>query len=146
MNTGVGIALFICLVIIAIVGVAFKCNTDCDIGYLKTKVEYLDIFYHSMDKRWGDMYDIIKMQQEEIKKLRGMIELKEEKKCCCGNCKFYHKLNNQDSVCLNVHVNNRHKSETTLYADNRSVSYGTIKGVKPNECCEYYEPKEASDE
>lgn len=135
MSAGVGIALFICLVLIAFVSAAFKCNTNYNLEYLKTKVDYLD-------KRWGDMYDIIKKQQEEIKELRRMIEPKEEKKPCCGNCKFYHKLNNQDSVCLNVHVNNRHKTETTLYADNRSVSYGTIKGVKPNECCEYYEPKE----
>lgn len=146
MNAGVGIGLFICLVIIVIVGVALKCNTDSDIEYLKTMVDYFNKFYHSLDKRWNDMFDIMKGQQEEIKELRRMIEPKDEKKCCCSNCKFYHKLNNQDSVCLNVHVNNRHKTETTLYADNRSVSYGTIKGVKPNECCEYYKPMEESDE
>lgn len=145
MNVGVGIGLFICIVLIAFVSAVFKYDTDRDTEYLKSQVIQLDIFYHSLDKRWGDMYDIIKKQQDEIKILKGMIE-PEKKKCCCGNCRFYHELNNKDFVCLNVHVNNRHKTETTLYADNRSVSYGTIKGVKPNECCEYYEPKEASDD
>ena len=146
MDACVGIGLFICLVILVIVGVAFKINTDCDTECLKSKVEYLNILYHSIDKRWGDMYDIVKLQQEEIKKLRQMIEPKEEKKCCCGNCKFFYELNDQDSACLNVNVNNRHNTETTLYADNRSISCGTIKRVKPNECCEWYEPKEKSNE
>lgn len=146
MNAGVGIGLFICIVILVIVGVAFKINTDYDIGYLKTKVEYMNMLYHNLDKRWGDMYDIVKLQQEEIKKLRRMIEPKEEKKCCCGNCRFYYELNNLDSACLNVNVNNKHKGSSTIYADNRSISCGTIKGVKPNECCEYYKPMEVSDE
>lgn len=125
MDTCVGIALFICLVIIVIVGVAFKFNTDYDIGYLKTKVEYFNILYHSLDKRWGDMYDVIKGQQEEIKELRRMIEPKDEKKCCCGNCRFYYELNNQSSACLNV--NNYRKSNPTVYADGRSITWGNNK-------------------
>lgn len=146
MNAGVGIGLFICIVILVIVGVAFKINTDCDTECLKSKVEYLNILYHSLDKRWGDIYDIVKLQQEEIKKLRQMIEPKEEKKCCCGNCKFFYELNDQYSACLNVNINNKHKSDSTFYADNRSISCGTIKRVEPSECCKWYEPKGASDE
>lgn len=146
MDACVGIALFICIVIIVIVGVGFKINTDCDMEHLKTKVEYMNILYHNLDKRWGDIYDIIKMQQEEIKKLRGMIELKEEKKCCCSNCRFFYELNNQSSACLNVNVNNKNKGSSTVYADGKSITWGTIKCVKPNECCEYYEPKEESDD
>lgn len=150
MNAGVGVGLFMCLVIIVIVGVAFKCNTDCDIEYLKTKVDYLDIFYHSMDKRWSDMFDVIKGQQEEIKELKRMIEppdlVKDETKPCCGNCRFYWELNNLDSACLNVHVNNKHKGDSIIYAENRPITFGTIKRVKPNDYCEYYEPMEASDE
>lgn len=152
MNAGVGIGLFICIVIIVIVGAAFKYYTDDRIESLDIKVNQLDIFYsslnksyHSLDERWSYVFDVIKGQQEEINILKEMIE-PEKKKCCCGNCRFYHELNNQDSVCLNVNVNNCHKSETTLYADNRSVSCGTIKRVKPNDSCEYYEPKEESDE
>lgn len=140
------IALFICLVIIVIVGVGFKINTDCDVEQLKSKVEYLNILYHNLDKRWGDMYDIVKLQQEEIKELRRMIEPKAEKKCCCGNCKFYYELNDQDSACLNVHVNNKHKGDSIIYAENRPITFGTIKRVKPSDCCKWYEPKEASDE
>ena len=146
MDACVGIGVFICLVILVIVGVAFKINTDYNIECLKSKVEYLNILYHSLDKRWGDIYDIVKLQQEEIKKLRQMIEPKEEKKCCCGNCKFFYELNDQYSACLNVNVNNKHKGDSTLYADNRSISCGTIKRVEPSECCKWYEPKEASDE
>lgn len=146
MDACVGIALFICLVIIVIVGVGFKINTDCDIECLKSKVEYLNILYHSMDKRWGDMYDIVKLQQEEIKKLRGMIEPESfMKKCCCGNCRFYYALNNQSSVCLNIN-NNHPKRDSTVYADGKSITWGTIKCVEPNECCKWYEPKETSDE
>lgn len=146
MNAGVGIALFICLVIIVIVGVAVKYDTECNIESLKTKADYLEVFYHSLDKRWGDMFDVIKGQQEEIKELRRMIEPKDEKKPCCGNCRFYHELNNLDSACLNVNVNNKHKGDSTIYADGRSITWGTIKCVKPNNCCEYYEPMEESDE
>lgn len=142
MNAGVGIGLFICLVIIVIVGVAFKINTDCDIEYLKTKVTYLDIFYHNLDKRWDNVYDVIKLQQEEIKILKEIIEQSEENKKCCRNCRFYYELNNQSSACLNVNVNNKHKGDSTIYAENRPISFGTIKCVKPNDCCEYYEPKE----
>jgi len=140
------IGLFICLVIIVIVGVGFKINTDCDIECLKSKVEYLNILYHSMDKRWGDMYDIVKLQQEEIKKLRGMIEPKEEKKCCCSNCRFYYELNDQSSACLNVNVNNKLKGGSTIYSDNKPITWGTIKLVEPGGICEYYEPKEDLDE
>lgn len=146
MNAGVGIALFICLVIIVIVRAAFKCNTDYDIGYLKTKVEYMNMLYHNLDKRWGDMYDIIKGQQEEIKELRRMIEPKDEEKPCCGNCRFYYELNNQSSACLNVHNNMQHKTDSTVYADGRSISWGTIKCVKPGDCCKYYRQREALDE
>ena len=146
MNADVGIGLFICIVVIVIFDIAEKYYTDRKIEYLKDKVDYFNVLYHSLDKRWGDMYDIIKKQQEEIKILKGMIEPKHEKKCCCGNCRFHYELNNQSLMCLNVHVNNRHKSETTIYADNRSISCGTIKCVKPNECCEYYEPVEVSNE
>lgn len=145
MIAGVVVGLLCISVILIVISVAgFKCKTDNEIDYLKNKVEYLGVLYHSIDKRWCDMFDVMKGQQEEIKELKRMIEPKEEKKCCCSNCRFYYELNNQYSVCLNVHVNKCHKSETTLYADNRSVSCGTIKIVKPNECCEYYEPKEAS--
>ena len=146
MDACVGIALFICLVIIVIVGVGFKINTDCDMEQLKSKVEYMNILYHNLDKRWGDMFDIIKGQQEEIKKLRGMIESKEEKKCCCGNCRFYYELNNQDSACLNVNVNNKLKGGSTIYSDNKPITWGFIKRAEPGGICEYYEPKEASDE
>lgn len=152
MNAGVGIGLFICLVIIVIFGVAFKYYTDRNIECLETRVNHLDIFYsgldksyYSLDKRCDDMFDIIKMQQEEIKELRRMIKPEDEKKCCCGNCRFYHELNERDSVCLNVDVNNCHKTETTLFANNIPFSW-TIKGVKPNDCCEHYESMEASDE
>jgi len=146
MDACAGIALFICLVIIVIVGVGFKINTDCDVEQLKSKVEYLNILYHNLDKRWGDMYDIVKLQQEEIKKLRRMIEPKAEKKCCCGNCRFFYELNDQDSACLNVNVNNKHKGSSTIYLDNKPITCGTIKRVEPGGICEYYEPKEASDE
>lgn len=153
MNAGVGIALFICLVIIVIVGVAFKCNTDCDIEYLKTKVDYLNIMYHpldiqymNLDKRCDDMFDIIKMQQEEIKELKRMIEPEEKKKPCCSNCRFYYELNDQDSACLNVNINNKHKGDSTIYANGKSISCGTIKRVEPDGCCGWYEPKEVSDE
>lgn len=142
MNAGVEIGLFICLVIIVIVGVAFKCNTDCDIEYLKTKVEYMNMLYHNLDKRWGDMYDIIKGQQEEIKELRRMIEPKDEEKCCCGNCRFYYELNDQDSACLNVNVNNKLKGGSTIYSDNKPITLGTIKRVESCGICKYYEPKE----
>lgn len=145
MDACVGIALFICLVIIVIVGVGFKINTDCDIEHLKSKVEYLNVLYHNVDKRWGNMYDIVKMQQDEIKKLKEMIELKAEKKCCCGNCRFYYELNNQYSACLNIN-NNHPKRDSSIYADGKSITCVTIKGVKPNDCCKWYEPKEASDE
>lgn len=156
MSVGVVVGLLCISVILIVISVAtFKYHTDDRIESLDIKVNYLDIFYHSLDKRWSDMYDtvnmqtnqstnivdIIKMQQEEIKELKRMIEPK-EKKCCCGNCRFYHELNERDSVCLNVDVNNCHKAETTLYANNMPFSCWTIKGVKPNECCEYYEPKE----
>lgn len=88
------------------------------------------------------MFDIMKGQQEEIKELRWMIEPKDEKKCCCGNCRFYYELNNQSSVCLNVHVNNKLKGGSTLYAENKPITWGTIKCVEPGGICEYYEPKE----
>jgi hypothetical protein len=146
MDACVGVALFICLIIIVVVVVAFKCNTDCDIAYLKTKVEYFNWLYHSLDKRWGDMFDVIKMQQQEIKVLKEKIEPKAERKCCCGNCRFYYELNNQSSACLNVNVNNKLKGSSTLYAENKPITWGTIKCVEPGDICEYYEPKEDLDE
>lgn len=147
MNVNVVVGLLCISVILIVISVAgFKCKTDCDIEYLKTKVEYFNMLYHSLDKRWGDMFDVIKGQQEEIKELRRMIEPEEKKKPCCSNCRFYHELNNLDSACLNVNVNNKHKGDSTLYAENKPITWGTIKCVKPNNCCEYYEPKEESDD
>ena len=142
MNAGVGIGLFICLVIIVIVGVASKIDTDNDIGCLNNKVEYLDIFYNGLDKSCGNMYDIIKKQQEEIKELKRMIEQPEEKKSCCGNCRFCYELNSQSLACLNVNVNNKHKVNSIIYEDGKSITFGTIKCVQPKDCCEYYESEE----
>lgn len=151
MNANVGIGLFICLVIIVIVGAVFKYYTDDRIESLDIKVSHLDIFYsslnksyHSLDERWSYVFDVIKEQQEEINILKEMIE--PEKKKCCGNCRFHYELNNQSSVCLNVNVNNKHKGDSIIYAENKPITFGNIKCVKPNDCCEYYKPKEASDE
>lgn len=146
MNAGAGMGLFICLVVIVIFDIAEKYYTDRRIGYLKDKVDYFNMLYHNMDKLWGDMFDVMKGQQEEIKILKEIIEQPEENKKCCRNCRFYYELNNQSSACLNVNVNNKHKGDSTIYAENRPISFGTIKCVKPNDCCEYYEPKEESNE
>jgi hypothetical protein len=154
MNVDVVVGLLCISVILIVISVAgFKCKTDCDIEYLKSKINFLDMVndsmdknYNNLDKRWGDMYDIIKKQQDEIKELRRMIEPKAEKKCCCGNCRFYYELNYQSSVCLNVNVNNKLKGSSTLYAENKPITWGTIKCVEPGDICEYYEPKEVSDE
>lgn len=148
MNAGVGIGLFICIVLIVIVGAVFRYYTDDRIESLDIKVNHLDIFYssldksyYSLDKRCDDMFDIIKLQQEEIKILKGMNEPEKNKKCC-RNCRFYYELNNQSSACLNVNVNNKHKGSSTLYAENKPITWGTIKCVEQGGICEYYEPKE----
>lgn len=147
MIAGVVVGLLCISVILIVISVAgFKCKTDNEIDYLKNKVEYLGVLYHSIDKRWVDMFDVMKGQQEEIKELKRMIEPKEEKKCCCGNCRFYYELNNQSSACLNVNVNNKHKGSSTIYSDNKPITWGTIKCVEPGGICEYYEPVEVSDE
>lgn len=152
MDAGAGIGLFICLVIIVVVGTAFKINTDNKMEDIKIHITEWTIVlsnlkqcYHGQDIKLDNMCDIIKKQQEEIKILKDMIEPEENKKCC-RNCRFYYELNNQSSACLNVNVNNKHKGDSTIYAENRPISFGTIKRIKPNDCCEYYEPKEESNE
>lgn len=38
--------------------------------------------------------------------------------------------------------NNKLKGGSTLYAENKPITWGTIKCVEPGGICEYYEPKE----